>query len=496
MAWSLAAAEQRRLVSALMELDGLRKRNTRDVIIHALERELGHPIPVTRQEQDVYDVWQLVDACMLYPGSVRALVSVLDAFHQGSRPMMEIRTLVDEMFPEPLLDGRTRRELHRLVAQLNGGAERGGPRADIARLYRDAVGPIGPALDQRDGDLSVVIAQLEEITADVEGIPPLLHFLERLAGHLDEAIAADVRTWVDGFAARQNIDPGKIVKIRDSAIPIMEKALPPAYLVIEFAPDGVDPDCFLLSAWLQNDNEPGQTLRRDDTPLELDQLQDRVAALLTEDHHVIHRMSPELTIEFVLPRRLLGHPFDQWRITIDGLERRLGIDHAVVVRSLDRLRQHVHHHNWRKKWTWLRENPAAAAPCRVTQPGEVTGQSPEGLYNTLLSQPSLVALALAFPPAPESPPVADELAVGLQAGVPVMAWCRGRCEPEDFEDEFRRVLDLGLLRLPDSVLLLRREALRLHGATAARGHLGFHLTLVFDDADRVPEPYVQLSPPL
>jgi hypothetical protein len=296
---------------------------------------------------------------------------------------------------------------------------------------------------------------------------------------------------VDDFAARHRIDAGIVHQIRDSAPRMIDTAQSSAYLVVEFTPDGVDPEYFLLSAWLQYGDEPGLTLRRDDKLVAVSELPAQVASLLVEDDHVIHRLTPELTIEFVLPRRLLGHPVDQWRITIGGLERRLGIEYPVVVRSLDRLRQQAHHHNWRRKWAWLRDNPGTAAAWWVTRPGEIDG---EGLYNSLLFERSAVCLALAFAPPPGRQSVADELEVGLQAGAPVIAWSRDQRVARNFPTELQRLLDMGLLRLPESVLLLRRQAVRTQAAEDA--HLGFQLTLLFDNADRVPEPYVRLSPPV
>jgi hypothetical protein len=486
----LTTDDQRRLVSALLKLDGVRKRSTRELLITALERELGHPIPVVRYEQDLYDVWGLIDACLSYPGAVRCLISVLDNFHMGSRSMMEIRVLVDEMLPEPLLDPRERRDLYRLLEGVAGARAAGRYHTRLVALYRDAVGPMGPALNGGH-DLPAVISQLEEVTADPEGVPPLLRFLEYLATYLDTPAAAELRSWVDEFAARHRIDAGTVHQIRDTAPQMIDTAQPSAYLVVELTPDGVDPEYFLLSAWLQYGDEPGLTLRRDDKLMALHELPAQVASLLVEDHHVTHRLTPELTIEFVLPRRLLGHPVDQWRITIGGLERRLGIEYPVVVRSLDRLRQQAQHHNWRRKWAWLRDNPGTAAVCWVNDPGEIDG---EGLYNSLLSERSTVCLALAFAPPAEGRSVADELEVGLQAGAPVLAWCRDQREPRHFAAEFQRLLDKGLLRLPENALLLRRQAVKTQDPEDA--HLGFHLTLVFDNADRVPEPYVRLSPPV
>jgi NTP-dependent ternary conflict system VMAP-like protein len=58
-----------------------------------------------------------------------------------------------------------------------------------------------------------------------------------------------------------------------------------------------------------------------------------------------------------------------------------------------------------------------------------------------------------------------------------------------------QLLAADLMALPRRTMHLRRQALSTQEGDAPHDHLGLHLTLVFDDADRVPEPYVRLRPP-
>lgn len=51
------------------------------------------------------------------------------------------------------------------------------------------------------------------------------------------------------------------------------------------------------------------------------------------------------------------------------------------------------------------------------------------------------------------------------------------------------------MKLPRRTMELRRQALSGGGEGAGTAHLGLHLTLVFDDAERIPEPYVRLRSP-
>jgi hypothetical protein len=113
----------------------------------------------------------------------------------------------------------------------------------------------------------------------------------------------------------------------------------------------------------------------------------------------------------------------------------------------------------------------------------------------MLSEHSSVCLTMAFPPWGGDPDPLDELWVGLQAGIPILAWCRTGRDAERFAAEFQGLLGSDPMSLPQKVLDLRRQAVLAQGPVPANDHLGLHLTLVFDDADRVPEPYMPLRPP-
>ncbi|WP_433463691.1 effector-associated domain 2-containing protein [Spirillospora sp. CA-128828] len=478
-------------MKALWRLEAIRKRNARDLCVSLLERQLGHPLPLTRDDSDINDVWQLVDSCLSYAGAFHALMTVVEEFHRGSIPMEELRNLVDELLPEPLLHPRERRELDGLLRTLAARAPELVAPDVIRALYWEVTGPSGPALNADPDDLRGVLARLEDLTVSVDSVPPLLAFVEELAASANGRPAVDLQSWAGGLAHRLGL-ARSLPAARRRAAQASQRRQPRSYLIIEFRPDGAVPDRYLTSAWLQVEGEHGLMLHCDDDPLPFDRLPVLVKELLSENQQVVNRPTPELTLEFVLPVDLLGTPLDQLRITVDGLERRLGIEHPVVVRSLDRMRRQAYHHPWRRKWHWLRDNPRGAKVCWVTQPGQYGGES---LYNMLLSEPSSVCLAMAFPPRPDGPDSSDELRAALQAGAPIVAWCRRGRDPGRFVQEFQDLLDMGALALPDTVLTLRRQALRALDEDPGGDHLGLELTLIFDDADRLPEPYVRLKAP-
>ncbi|MGP4024066.1 VMAP-C domain-containing protein [Actinomadura sp. 3N407] len=488
---SLDLADQERLVRAFMRIDGMRRRRTRDLYVTLLEDELGRHLPFDRHEEELHDVWSLVRACLTTTGAVHALAGVLERIHRGSTPMAGLNAVVAELVPEPLLTPAESRDLHRLV----GALERDGTASPYASvlpsLYRRAVGPVGPVPDHDVRSLREAVAHLEQVLQGADGVPPLLVLVHGLAEHAEGDTAAAIRDWARRFAARSGVDPTRLAGPGRPALPGGPapdgRARAGTYLTVECRHDGAGTDRLMVTAWLQKGTDPGITLRSDDEPLPRALLPVLLGELLADDPEVVNRDDPDLVIEFVLPRGLFGFAFDRLAITVDGLERRLGVDYPVVLRSLDRLRRGALHHHWRRKWSRLREASQDGEVCWVGTPREFDNQ---WLYARLL-QPSAAVLALAFPPWGDTPEPVDELWVGLQAGTPVIAWCR-REEPSDhLVKQVTALLATDPMTLPYRLLDLRRQA-ALNGSGE---HPGLDLALLFDDADRIPEPYQRLRPP-
>ncbi|WP_026401296.1 effector-associated domain 2-containing protein [Actinomadura rifamycini] len=469
----------------------MQRQRIRDQYLAHLRKELGVPLPVRRDERDFFDLQCLVEGCLDHPGALHAFLRVIERFHSGSSTFAEVMRLASAMLPEPLLEPGERRALHELVKVLQDRSPDVLHPGTVRELFWTVVDPVG-SLDIDPGDIWPVLDDLEDRTVDADGVPRLLDFVERLAFRTGEPMRKALRRWTEQAAERLGV-ADVVLQRRETLADGPEP--PRMYLVIAFRPDGVSPDKYLVSAWLQSDDGHGVTLRcQDDHPIPVAQLPALVVELLTEEEQVVNRPAlAELAIEFVLPLNLLGTAsLDQLRITVDGLERRLGIEHPVVVRSLDRMMKPNYHPAWRRKWKWMREHPHDAKVCSVTQPGEYRGES---LYNMLLANSSFVCLALAFPPRTDGAGAPDELRIGLQAGAPVIAWCRDGLAPDMFAEGFHELVSRGVPALPDSVLALRREAVAVRDRDPGADHLGFQLTLLFDDADRFPEPRGRLRAP-
>ncbi|MFA1539808.1 VMAP-C domain-containing protein [Actinomadura monticuli] len=491
MVTSLNVDDQHRLVEAIRRIDAMSVQRERAVHVQALERDLGHRLDYARHDKEMLDVWALVDALLNYPGAAHALVRILRTFYPSSLPVRALGELVAELLPEPWLDQAERRELHELITSL----ERADPSLShlgrFPMLYRRAVGPAWPQLDREVRSLHDVVALLEEMPAGRDGAPPLLLFVSDLAEYAGYPTATPFRDWVRRQVEAQGLNGAVVGRGRFPEVPRAEPEPAENYLIIECAPDALEADRYLVTAWLQVGREPGSTLRCGDEPLPLSRIPELLERLLTSESSVIGRPSPDLTIEFLLPRALLDEPVEQAMINIAGFEHRIGIRYPVIVRSLDRMRMAALHHEWRHKWDWLSGHSVDAPVCLLGQPGEY---DKEELYSKL-SGTSTAVLALAFPPWSRADDEPDEHWVGLVAGVPVVAWCRDGRDPAQFAREVKGLLAADVMKLPRRAMDLRRQALSGGLAGSGSGHLGLNLTLLFDDADRIPEPYVRLRPP-
>jgi hypothetical protein len=164
-----------------------------------------------------------------------------------------------------------------------------------------------------------------------------------------------------------------------------------------------------------------------------------------------------------------------------------------VVRSLDRLRTTSLplRQQWRAKWRWLQEHSGLHPEAAVRWMADEDGRDPQRLYREL-SGDQPVAVAWPGPPPPGHQEVDSVLGAAVWAGTPVALWCREH-HGEGGHLQLADMLAHGPLpRLPDHALRARKEA---DAPGAADDHCGNHLSLLWDDPSRLPEPRLGLSAP-
>ena len=219
-----------------------------------------------------------------------------------------------------------------------------------------------------------------------------------------------------------------------------------------------------------------------------DQVRVRTEELITSQ--VSKLRFPEFRLEFAVRKNEFGWPFDEWEYQEPGaLHPRSTRSVPLIVRDVQRMNPGAGNifltDRIRKRWQALR----GAARDRV-EPVEC--QDPydyDGFHDLLDADQKIGAVAYA------SSPREEWLEAALDAGIPVMLWCRRSCPADGTAHEVHEkfladitaaVSTIDPDRLPAMVAKFRKEA--RSPKSGGDDHLGRHLTLFWDDPARLPDP--------
>ena len=473
-------ADEQQLAMSLAAVELIRDRRSRDLCVDQLTRRLRQPSPLRRYPGDVNDVRALARACLTVPGLMAELLDTLTQASGQTPELARLDALAAQLIPVPLL---TRGERNDLYVQLGDVRLEG-----MELLYREAVGALGRPLRTRPGDFLAIVQQLEDASYGPHGVPPLLYFLRGVAERLPAAAGIRLRGWVTGVADRLHIAEGRIGEPATVPANPGGREHDEHFCVTDLTPDLLDPERYRITIWFQT--SPDQELVIGGGDDELIGLPDVPAQL----DAALSTLTPDLTgqrrsrtYEFILPRHLLGHAVNQWRTGPRQLPYRFSMASPVVVRSQDRLRDQQMREHWPSKWGWLRANGASAGPEAIYWLDNRMPISAESILSVLVEDEKPVCVVFRRPPEATQDPADDVVMAALAGGVPVMMWCRDPAIAELVQHEIARLLEGGgLAELPERVRHLRNQAIRM-GDPA--GHAGLSLTLLWDDADRIPRAY-------
>jgi hypothetical protein len=479
---TLSVRELDRLCTAFLKLTGMNEPRTRDLYVAILDSQLSHALSVSRYLDPRHDVWSILRACQEHPEGIRALAGVVRPFHRDSWPMQELDELIECLFPDELLESDEREQLVELLSDVE-------PRQlQLAGRHAGPSSLLATSLDWNDP--VAVARRVESYVSSGDAPHPLLVFVDFVAHQLDAVRAAEHHRWIDRVANRTGIGIHTIRELCVSATSRLAE-VQRFYFIVQLQPDGVDPNSYLMSVWLQQHLSAEEPLHRDDAPVTLTEVAERLPDLLKRAHTALGVTATELTLEFILPRRVIGHPIDEWEID-QVFPHRLGTSYPVIVRSLDRMRNLELHGPWRQKCRWLAADGHREALDGVYWLLEPGKREPSSLRASLLRE-SVVALAMAFPPKESLNLALDELSAALYGGMPVILWLRNRDLQKQFEQAVRELLTgHGLSELPARILRLRQRADEAKDPESA---IGRHIALLWDDANRFPRRPSRLRAP-
>ncbi|HLG60874.1 MAG TPA: hypothetical protein VKY19_03010 [Ktedonosporobacter sp.] len=348
--------------------------------------------------------------------------------------------------------------------------------------------------------LPAMLTELGKLRQDKDNTLPILMFAARLAQYVGKQDQQDIQSWIEARVR----ELGKNIPQYMSALDARRRdpapaPAPVAYLLIVVDPGPVlveppEERTFEIRAWLLDDqNQPVGEPYPSSEPVSLENIPGCISEICRKYKGYVFKEA--LTIEVFLSKEdLLCCAIDHWLVDI-GLNVKFGTIRKLVVRSLDRAQNIAMHESWREKWNVFlsftrggrfeagSNNPKMKGPFWMCE--EQDYKNREALF-ALLNGYNIVCLILGFvPPSPEDTHIRTAISV---AGVPIVLWPREKMRNlanafNGFKAQWREFFQSPreLLNLPDWVFTQRVNAQQ-----AGDDHHGHHLTLLWDDPNRLP----------
>jgi hypothetical protein len=484
---------QTELVDVLERTRLLAAANGRALMLDELRDRLGQRLPLREYAELRPQLVELVRACAAHPGAVSTMVEVVVHIEPDTHEASRLRRLGDEWEATDVLAGDdwfALRPALEAIAPANLGWL-----CQRATEHRLASPPSWCA------NAWHVFVHLAGRNAGLDGLPPHMVFLILLEQEVDPATAERIRSRNRQQASEQGLTQQLDHRRSHISSGLDQPRDATAYLVIQLEPElepGDDLDDlddgaeetqrYRLShfrQWRGVDTwhtlaGAGRTVRRDQLEREVERLIDQLETDWAD------RPGTTVIVEFILPWELLNAEVDWWpRESGSARPTALAMDYPVVIRSLERLRTPRWHRAWHQRWQRLQAAPATTRVYWSRPSGEDYFTR---LETELKSDERVVSLILSEPPTVANRTGQQEVEAALRAGLPVIVWHRQDCTSPAFREGVTRLIsDAGLAQLPARAKELRLEALRLE-PKVRQDHIGRHLTVLWCDPERKPDP--------
>ncbi len=371
----------------------------------------------------------------------------------------------------------------------------------LVALRDEALGPVRRPWQGAPEDILGIVHDLQHIAQAGRPVPPLLAFVAALSRRMPGTRGQELARWVRGRA-------GHCTPVVDPA-PLLARRVRPAagtarwtYATFQITP-ATPSRHYLLDVFRQDEGAPREAVHQSTRAMRLGQLEQLVVDEITRMRRERAMDSPELFVEFVLPRELLARPVDDLRMaTPSGAEVRLGVVHPVAARSLER--QNASEwvdwgHNWSRKWDRMKALTALSGEgvVDVIPARNQDGTPYEALFAALYAEDGPVALVLGFPPkVPRKRAPDAEFDAPLDAGIPTLVWAHDERDAQRVVTELLpRMRESSPHAVPQAVLRARRgERARGPGVGRPPTEAGLRVGFLWDPFDRLP-PHTPLAPP-
>ena len=457
------------LVDVLVVAGFADDRSIRTLMVAELRQALDHPFtfPEPRAARD--QLIEIVNVCCLLDNGLSVLADVLEFLRPGTKECQEFRHIVSSLrMHEVVPEG----EQEKLRGRLTGIAPPG-----LAAAVRRAARYVEPPPWYEDA--AAAFSGLADFNAAPGELPPVLIFVEMIAGECDEVFAGELRQWCAGQVRRLRLDKAlqelraEIADVR----PVPDKL----HLMIVIRPDTIEADLYEVSHWRQDNTADWPPPRGETVLVHEDELEDRVDTLIAAAEESWSGGTADVVLEFVLPRSLLNLPVHSWTTErASGSPKPLYLSYPTVIRSLDRMRSRQWHRVWRQRWASWTADPSIERVYFCQRRDTEDRHRLDAILSD--GQWSMTVLTQSPPVSPI--PGCDELLAALRAGLPVVAW-----HPTIPSEVLREMVAWlagsgGLGDLPKLARKSRLDALRNPPSSPDGGTIG-DLVVLWDDPNRV-----------
>ncbi|WP_088892456.1 VMAP-C domain-containing protein [Leptolyngbya ohadii] len=359
----------------------------------------------------------------------------------------------------------------------------------VGKAYRSSLPPDSqvwrPRIDNSRTDHSRT-DHSEKMVAQIQEFGKLSEFVGRLVQ--DQSLPQSSREQLEKLMPQGNL-PDPVQTIQE----------PQPYLLVVLDPDP-GTDRFFANAWLVPDDTVQDPLTRfvqldlaedqKGKSCSLDQISEVIGKFLiqSEDYLIDRGNDNHPTIEVFLPRDYLTTKVEFWEIldAVDGTPLPIGTMYSVLVRSYERIQRkylRLYRKQWRTHWDRVKQNLAVIPSCEMFEPLDRLETCNERTLTASLQ--TKLGLKLTCSPTAKHKEFFTSI---LKAAVPIAIWSRSSLP--DLATEIDLLLTSGsLMQLIDRIRQKRQEA-----PSDCEHHLGHHLTILWEDIDRLP-PIAELQQP-
>lgn len=478
---------QGEIVALLERCEPLRAERGRLMLADVLSDALGERVSL--EGHDVHlQLLALVRWCCRHASGLRALADCLRLLDPHTPELAGLVELGDEWAACRALPTGDWDRLAKALRSVRLSDDPFEERRELRRLADVATAGRCDDLPARCRSVWSLFLHLADHNAAANALPPAMVLVDCLAGRLGEdALAAELRRYNWRLAERfQVTDLVEQARWRNETKADGDDP-DVVHLVFEVDPDPVDQAKVVLSHWLNWKGSGWHGRRRGDAAIRRDDLEaevDRVIAELEAELGVTpaaERVS-SIVVEFALPWEMINTAVEFWpKASPADVSVPLAVDHPVLVRSLERTRAQRYWLVWKQRWSAVAGEAARPYWSRSNGGWDLTGMAVD------LHDKSIVSLVLSEPPGDRRGRAWHEAAMAFRAGIPIIIWDREDCSTSRFHEAVNRLFAAGeVRRLPDRLAQLRREALLANESDGP--HAGRSLAVLWDDAERLPEP--------